>query len=133
MSERPTVVPQQDLRTRLFRIAMRILQLGGLLGAVAYLTLGREFRNDELGVLVWPLTTFYLLSLFYVLTFLVFTSVKSWLRYVVIPLWLLMMLLMVAGLASLAFTKRERDDGFPKTAPSWFAVIETRWPTVFTC
>lgn len=112
---------------------MRILQLGGLLGAVAYLALGREFRNDELGVLVWPLTTFYLLSFFYVLTFLVFTSVKSWLRYVVIPLWLLMMLLMAAGLTSLAFTDRERDDGFPKTAPSWFSVMETRQPTAFTC
>src|SRR5262245_57043087 len=109
MSEQPTLVPRQDLWTRLFRVAMRILQLGALLGALACLFLRREFRNDELGVLVWPLTILYLLSFFYVLTFLVFTSVKSWLRYVVIPLWFLMMLLMAAGLASLAFTKRERS------------------------
>lgn len=109
MSEQPTGVPPQDLWTRLFRIAMRILQFGALLGVLAYLFLGREFRNDELGVLVWPLTALYVLSFFYVLTFLVFTSVKSWLRYIVIPLWLLMMLLMAGALASLAFTKKERD------------------------
>jgi hypothetical protein len=44
------------------------------------------------GGLVWPLTGLYLLRFFYILSFLVFTSAKSWQRYIVIPLWCLMLL-----------------------------------------
>jgi|ERR1051325_782613 hypothetical protein len=106
MSEQPIFAPALDLWTRLFHIARRILQVGAVLGAVAYLFLGRKFRNEELGILVWPLTALYLLSFFYILTFLVFTSVKSRLRYLVISLWLLMVLLMTGALASLAFNNR---------------------------
>jgi ABC-type transport system involved in multi-copper enzyme maturation permease subunit len=94
-----------DVWTRIFRLAGGVLFVGALLGGAAHFLLDREFRNDELGILLWPLTAIYLLSFFYVLTFLVFTSVKSRLRYIVIPLWFLMMFLMVGALVSLAFTK----------------------------
>ena len=103
-----TPAAANDVWTRLFRVAGRVLFFGALLGAVAHLFLVREFRNDELGILLWPLTGIYLLSFFYVLSFLVFTSVKSRLRYIVIPLWCVMMFLMVAALVSLAF-KGGRD------------------------
>src|SRR5579859_923861 len=68
---------QTDFWKKIYQMARRILDLGSLLGVVAYLIFGRKFRNDELGILVWPLTGLYIVSLFYVLTFLVFISVKS--------------------------------------------------------
>lgn len=65
---------------------MRVWDLGTALGAVDCSLLRREFRNPELGILVWPLTALYLLNFFYIRSFLVLTSVNSWLRYVVVPL-----------------------------------------------
>jgi ABC-type transport system involved in multi-copper enzyme maturation permease subunit len=106
MHSEPASITKLDVWTKLFHIASRIVLFGILLGAVAHLLLGREFRNDELGFLLWPLTVLYLLSFFYVLTFLVFTSVKSGLRYVVIPLWILMMVLILGAMLSLVFSKR---------------------------
>ena len=98
----------EDIWAKLFRLALRVLGFGGLLVATAYLVFGREFRNDELGILLWPLTGLYLISSFYVLTFLVFTSVKSPLRYLVIPLWFLMMLLISICLLMAPFMKKRR-------------------------
>lgn len=83
---------------KLFQAAVLILQIGTLLGGVAYMILGRELKNQELGILLWPVCGVYLVSFFYVLTYLVSTSVKGSLRFLIIPLWILVMVLFLVGM-----------------------------------
>jgi len=86
-----------------FRFSAWVLSIGSLVGLTAKAFLGREFTNEELGILLWPAAGLYLFSFFYVLTYLVFVCVQGKLRAVVITLWGFMMVLIAVVLLSVAF------------------------------
>ncbi|CAG1769250.1 hypothetical protein BAC2_00179 [uncultured bacterium] len=110
----------------MFGVAVKVLHFGTWLGIAAYFLLGREFRDEELGILLWPFAGLYLLSVFYVLSFIVFRSMQSWLRYIAIPLWCTTMILMFASVAALAFTKQcNISDGDRAGKPSQPDAAET--------
>jgi hypothetical protein len=80
-----------------------VVQIGMALGTIALVFLGREFTKDELGIFAWPLTILWLLSFFYVVTYLVFTETSIWVRV----LWLITLTLFLLGLAAAPFNANQ--------------------------
>ncbi|MBN1256297.1 MAG: hypothetical protein JXA52_01180 [Planctomycetes bacterium] len=81
-----------------------IVSAGTVLGFIAKIILGREFTKEELGIFAWPVTILFLGSLFYIGNYLVFTQVKSRIRYFVIPCWLLIIILVIIVIVKTLFS-----------------------------
>ena len=96
---------QETIWAKLAKISYKIVAFGALLGTVIYIIKGREFTNDELGFLTWPLAFTYLLAFFYMMLYTIQTQTSKGLRY----FFIYPVIIFIVVLVTLAFIFSDSD------------------------
>ncbi len=101
--DQPTTETDPSIWRRISFFASRYLKLWMLICPVIIFFLGKELSPESIGMLFWPLVILFLASLFFGLGYYCFTAMGK-LRYVAIPLLLVVVLLIAAaGIGSFFF------------------------------
>jgi len=91
-----TAAATESIWEKLRYLAVQVLKFGSFLGVVSAALYGRGFKPGELGLFFWPLVAVYLSAMLYLLGHVVFTM-ASRVRYLVIPLYCLMVSLLLSA------------------------------------